>query len=882
MLTGQLARLAVRQLRSHPWQLALAIVGIALGVAVAVSIDLANSSALRAFGLATEAVSGRATHQILGGPSGVPDDLYRRVRVELGVRRAAPVVDGDVALLSGPPVAARSGDQPPTRAARSLHLLGIDPFVDRDFRPYLGAGDDRGESRGRDALSRVADLVARSGTALIAAATARELGIDIGRALTIEVSGHRRTLTIVGLLQPADPASARALDGLLVTDIATAQETLGAVGRLTRIELIINDDTSGRAVLTRLGEALPPGADLVAAGSQAGATARMILAFQWNLAALSLLALVVGMFLIYQTMTFSVIQRRPLIGSLRALGVTRAEIFALVMSEALVIAVVGTVLGLALGFGMAQGLLRLVTRTINDLYFVLEVRQVALDPLTLAKSVVLGIGATALAALPPALEATAAPPRVVMSRAALESSTRRRARRVGWVGVAVLLGGALILAVPAGSAAPTGMIVGFTGLFFVMVGCALVTPAAALGLLRPLHRIAGAAFGMMGRLATRSIVAALSRTSVAMAALMIAVAAAIGVGVMIASFREAVTSWLEGTLRADVYVSAPSLVGNRPDATLDAELVARLATTPGVARASTSRGVIVQSSRGPAQVVALDVDPARPPRWRFRSGDDRGVWDRGARRAGNGDTVIVSEPFANRHAVRVGAAVRLRTDRGEQDFRVAGVFYDYGSSAGVIVMSRRTYDAAWNDRRISSLALEAAPGVDVNALVAAVRERGAGGQRLVIRSNRALREASMEIFDRTFAITGVLRTLSLVVAFVGMLAALMALSLERTREIGVLRALGLTPRQVWGLVTAQTGIIGLLAGVLAVPSGLLLAGVLVFVINRRSFGWTMSIDPSPAILLQGVALSLLAALLAGLYPAWRMADTPPAESLRDE
>jgi putative ABC transport system permease protein len=871
MLSRQLTRLAVRQLRSHPWQLGLAILGIALGVAVAVSIDLANGSALRAFGLATEAVSGRATHQIVGGPSGLPDDLYRRLRVELSVRRAAPIVDGDVALFAArgadQSAAARAIDQPAPRAARSLHLLGIDPFVDHDFRPYLSGGD-RGESRGRDALSRAADLVGRSGTALIAASTARELGIDVGRQLAIEVSGHRRALTIIGLLQPADPASARALDGLLVTDIATGQETLGAVGRLTRIDLIVGDDEPGRALLARITAALPPGADLVAAGSQAGATARMILAFQWNLAALSLLALVVGMFLIYQTMTFSVVQRRPLIGSLRALGVTRAEIFALVMSEALVIGLVGTLLGLGLGFGMAQGLLRLVTRTINDLYFVVSVRDVALDPLTLAKSVLLGIGATVLAALPPALEATAAPPRVVMSRASLESSARRRAHRAGWLGVLVLAAGAVVLAVPG------GMVVGFAGLFLVMVGCALVTPAAALGLLRPLHRIAGAAFGLLGRLATRSIVTALSRTSVAMAALMIAVAAAIGVGVMIASFREAVTSWLQGTLRADVYVSVPSLVGNRADATLDPDLVAHLAATPGVARASTSRGVIVQSPRGPAQVVALDIDPARRPRWRFRSGDDRGVWD--------GDAVIVSEPFANRHAVRAGAAVRLRTDRGEQDFRVAGVFYDYGSSAGVVVMSRRAYDSAWNDRRVSSLALEAAPGVDVSALVAAVRERAADGPRLVVRSNRALREASMDIFDRTFVITGVLRTLSLVVAFVGMFAALMALSLERTREIGVLRALGLTPREVWGLVTAQTGIIGLLAGVLAVPSGLLLAAVLVFVINRRSFGWTMAIDPSPSILIGGVALSVLAALLAGLYPAWRMAGTPPAESLRDE
>jgi putative ABC transport system permease protein len=829
------------------------MLGIALGVAVAVSIDLANGSALRAFGLATAAVSGRATHQILGGPSGLSDELYRRLRLELGARHAAPVVEGDVSL---------AGER-----GRTFHLLGIDPFVDGDFRPYLGA-DEGGGARGRDALSRAEELVGRSGTALIAASAARELGLAIGREVAIDVGGHRRTLTLVGLLQPADPASARALEGLLVTDIATAQETLGAIGRLSRVDLIVADDAPGRALLARVAEALPPGADLVAAGAQAGATARMILAFQWNLAALSLLALVVGMFLIYQTMTFSVVQRRPLIGSLRAIGVTRGEVFALVMSEALVIGAVGTLAGLALGFGMAQGLLRLVTRTINDLYFVLSVREVVLDPVTLAKSVLLGLGGTALAALPPALEATAAPPRIVMTRAALETRAGRGARRAGWLGALVIAGGAAVLAVPG------GIVVGFAGLFVVMVGCALVTPVAALALLRPLHRVAGAGFGLLGRLATRSIVAALSRTSVAMAALMIAVAAAIGVGVMIASFREAVTTWLEGTLRADVYVSAPSLVGSRPDATLDPALVARLAATPGVARASTSRGVLVQSPRGPVQVVALDVDPARPPRWRFRDGGAAGVWD--------GDAVIVSEPYANRHHARAGGTVRLRTDHGPRDFRVAGVFYDYGSSAGVVIMHRRTYDAAWNDRRISSLALEAAPGVEVDALIAAVRARAAGGPALVIRSNRALREASLEIFDRTFAITGVLRTLSVVVAFVGMLAALMALQLERTREIGVLRALGLTPRQVWGLVTAQTGLIGLLAGVLAVPSGLILAGVLVFVINRRSFGWTMSIDPSPEILLQGVALSLLAALLAGLYPAWRMASAPPAESLRDE
>ncbi len=878
-MTRQLARIALRHLARHPWQLGLAVLGIALGVAVAVSIDLANESARRAFSLATVAVTGRATHQVVGGPSGLPDDFYRVLKVELGARLAAPVLSGDVAAADRP--------------GRTFTVLGVDPFAEAPFRPYLDAegvrtvgtaesgssppGAAAGERRDpppRDRLSTVAELVTRPGTILVARRTGRELGIGVGDRLAVRAAGIRRELTVAGLLGPGDEASARALDGLLVTDISTAQEIFGAAGRLGRIDLIVADDEAGRALLGRIAGALPPGAELVAAGARAGTTAQMIRAFQWNLTALSLLALVVGMFLIYQTMTFSVVQRRPLIGALRAIGVTRAEIFALVMTEAALIGVAGTAVGLGLALALARGLLSLVTRTINDLYFVLSVRDVVLDPLALAKGVLLGLGATLAAALAPALEATGAPPRVVMSRGALESGARRMVPRVTWLGGGLLAGGTGILALPGGIAG------GFAGLFVLMIGCALVAPAAALGLLRLLHPVAAAALGTLGRLAARGIVASLSRTAVAIAALMIAVSAAIGVGIMIASFREAVVSWLEGTLRADVYVSAPSLVGNRPDATLDPALVARLAATPGVARAGTSRSVLVPGPGGPVQVVALDVDPARPPRWRFREGSSDAVW--GVRGAGAIGDVIVSEPYANRRAARLGEAVRLHTDRGGRDFRVAGVFYDYGSSAGVVVMSRRTYDRFWDDRRVSGVAIEAAPGADLGALMAALRERAAGDQVVMVRSNRALREASLEIFDRTFAITSVLRTLTVAVAFIGMLAALLSLQLERAREIAVLRTLGLTPRQVWGLVTAETGLMGLLAGVLAVPGGLMLAGILVFVINRRSFGWTMPIDPSPAILLQGVALSALAAVLAGLYPAWRMARALPADALRDE
>ena len=844
-------RASLRHLLRHPGQIGLSVLGIALGVAVALSIDLATESARRAFALATEAVTGRATHQIVGGPAGLPEAFYRTLRLEMGVRRAAPVVAFDVAA--------------PDHPGRTFQLLGVDPFAEPAFRPHLA---------GTDPLGTLADLVGRPGTALMSGPTARALGLKEGATLSIRVAGQRRSVTLVGTFEPADRLSTRALEGLLVTDIATAQELAGARGRLTRIDLIVGFRAQDRALLERIRTALPPGAELTRAGAQADTAASMTAAFSLNLRALSLLALVVGMFLVYNTMTFSVVQRRDLIGTLRALGVTRGEVFTLVAGEALAVGAVGTLLGLGLGLALAQSLLGLVTRTINDLYFVLSVREVWLTPAAVIKAVGLGLGATLLAALAPAREAAGARPREALLRSLLEARARRTAPRAALAGLALGVVGGLLLLPRAGA------VWGFVGLFALLMGAALATPLAASATLRLLEWPARRIGGLLGGMAARGIHAALSRTGIAIAALMIAVSATIGVGIMIASFREAVVRWLEGTLRADVYVSPPSLIGSRPDATLDAGLAERLAATSGVAAASTSRGATVASPRGPVHVVALGVAAGRAPSFSMKQGRLDRVWA-----AVEGGAVMVSEPFAYRRELTAGRRVRLSTDRGPHAFPIAGVFYDYGSSVGVVVMSRATYERFWDDRAVSAIALYTAPGTDPDALIAALQARAAEATppaEVMIRSNRALREASLEIFDRTFAVTRVLRLLIVVVAFVGVLSALMAQALERTREVAFQRALGLTPGQVWGVITAQTGLMGLVAGLLALPLGVLLAAVLVFVINRRSFGWTMPLDVRPDVLLQGLLLAVVAALLAGLYPALRMAGASPAAALRDE
>lgn len=877
-MTRQLARIAVRHLARHPWQLGLAVLGIALGVAVAVSIDLANESARRAFSLATVAVTGRATHQVVGGPSGLPDDFYRVLKVDLGARLAAPVLSGDVATADRP--------------GRTFTVLGVDPFAEAPFRPYLDAegvrtagtaesgssppGAAAGERRDpppRDRLSTVAALVTRSGTILMARPTGRELGIGVGDRLAVRAAGIRRELTVAGLLDPGDEASARALDGLLVTDISTAQEIFGAAGRLGRIDLIVADDEAGRALLGRIAGALPPGAELVAAGARAGTTAQMIRAFQWNLTALSLLALVVGMFLIYQTMTFSVVQRRPLIGALRAIGVTRAEIFALVMTEAALIGVAGTAVGLGLALALARGLLSLVTRTINDLYFVVNVRQLALDPITLVKGIALGIGATLAAALPPALESTRVAPNIVLQRSTIESRLRQRLPLFGVVGALCSVLGVALFAFPS-----RDPFLAFAGLAAVLIGFALVSPLATYLLATGARPLLAKSLGLWGRMAARGVITSLSRTAIAVAALSIAVATTVGVSLMVSSFRGTVSRWLESSLIADVYATAPGLVSRRGEATIRAELVDRLRRAPGVQAITSVRTARVRWNEQPIDLVVTDLSAVSQRPYRFAEGNPEEIWPA----LESADAVAVSEPFAFHHRVEVGQSLDLTTDDGVRPFRIVGVYYDYGSDSGVVMINRKRYERHFRDRGITGLGFIATPGYSIDKLLSELRAIvGRDEQQLLLRSNRALRETSLQIFDRTFAITQVLRLLSVAVAFIGVLSALMALQLERARELAVMRAVGLLPRELRVLVTYQTGLMGLFAGLLSLPLGLLLAHILVHAINKRSFGWTLQLSLSPGIFVQALLVALGAALLAGVYPGWRMSRANPAGALRD-
>lgn len=855
-----LLRTSLRWMLRHPWQVSLCIIGVALGVAVVVAIDLANVSARRAFILSTESVTGRATHQLIGGPRGLDEHIYRQLRLDYGLRTIAPVVEGYVRVPA-------LGDQ-------TFQVFGVDVLAEAPFRPYLS-----GSVIGAD-LDLTALLV-EPGAALITETTARRAGLAPGATLTLHIGARTAEVRLVGFLQPSDDLSRRALEGLLITDIATAQELLGMVGRLSRIDLILPEGSAATDAEAALRAILPPGVELVPAAARSNALEQMTRAFELNLAALSLLALIVGMFLIYNTITFSVVQRRGLIGTLRCIGVTRGQIAALVLVEAALISLIGSALGLGLGVLFARGLVHLVTRTINDLYFVVTVRDLDVDPLVLLKGLALGIAATLLAAAAPAFEAMLTPPRTVLRRSSVEDRARYLLPRLALAGIGLIAVGGLFLLIPDGSRSGAGLmplILAFSALFAVIVGAALISPALTVAFMRMVQPVLSAALGLLGRMAVRDVVASLSRTAVAVAALMVAVSVSIGVGIMVSSFRQTVIGWLEQSLIADVYVSAPASVANRIDTTLPSELVEALSRVEGVQAVTRFRSVQVHTPAGPTMLVAVDA-PAERGRaaLRFREGGDAATWA-----AWENGAVLISEPLAYRTGLGVGDTLTLHTDRGPQVFTIAGVYYDYTSDRGVIRMPYATYRAAWNDPEISSLAIYAAPGVEVEDLIQRLHAAAAAYGEVVISSNRGIREATLAIFDRTFAITAVLQLLATMVAFIGILSALMALQLERSRELATLRASGLTPGQLWGVVLTETGLIGLTAGLLAIPLGVTLALALVYVINRRSFGWTLDFSLDPALFIQALMVACIAAALAGIYPAIKMSRTNPALALREE
>jgi putative ABC transport system permease protein len=556
---------------------------------------------------------------------------------------------------------------------------------------------------------------------------------------------------------------------------------------------------------------------------------------------------------------------------LRLLGVTRQQIFKLIIGEAFLLAIIGTLVGIVLGIALGQGLLYLISGTINAIYFRIDAASLMITPLQIGKGVLLGISATLLAVLPPAFEATRLSPVKVLARSQLESGSRHLIKKVGLISVVLILGG-LALAFFSGKSITMGLV----SIFLILLGFGLLTPVVTLLLMKLIEGLFGRFFGVLWRLPARMVSAEISRTGIAIAALMIAVSATIGMDLMIGSFRQTVAQWVHSSLPADLYVALPGEKMTADKALADHRLKEKIANLDGVKMLSSAlhTKLIVDGQLTKLSAFELNEKSKEGFIFKHKVADD--FWEKFE----NQQTVMVTEPYAYHHAIKPGQKIRLRTDQGDQAFEVIAIYTDYTGDQGHLAMSRQNYQHYWFDLGYSGIGVYAREGADLQQLENQISQLLTAQQS--VKSDQDIYKASMEVFEQTFTITETLRWLSAAIAFVGVFSALMALQFERTRQLGILRAIGITSRQLTVLIISETGLMGLVAGLLAIPVGFVVAYVLIFVVYQRSFGWTMAFYIDSGVLYQGVGLAFVAALLAGVFPAIKMARTKPAEALRTE
>jgi len=821
-----------RHVKRHRWQAFLGFLGIVLGVMMVVAVDLASNSARRAFQLSIASIDGSLTHQIVGA-QGVPDAVFTGIRLELGLRRSAPGISGELRWRG-----------------QSLTLIGLDAFSEADLqreRPGMAADPMRLRALGAAALA-IPQAV------LMHPALATRLGLDEADGFTPDLPATGTNLQLASMPEGLVPS---AEGDIAFADIATAQAALGKLGRLDSIDLILTDDEAAR-----LQAWLPDSLSLIVASQRNSALEQMTEAFHVNLLAMSLLALLVAALLIFNTVSLSVLNRRENFGVLRALGTTNTQLTRLILLEVALQAALASAVGVLAGLLLASQLVELVTRTIDDLYFNITVTAFHVSPWLLLKGFIWGFTLALLAALLPALEAGRSRPITLQQKGLRALQLQRNLFWVSVLGLVLMLAGLLVLRIDSGS-----LVLGFLALFLLIFGFCLLVPLVMQVLLSLLLMHAAKRLSWTWRLALRSIQSSLDRTALAVAALTVAVSVTVGVGIMVGSFRSTVGLWLDQSLQGDVQLTCFDEGGITP------ELQALVENLPGVAAVSQGFQLSAQSSVGSLRVQA---ESSTADEWLFiKNGVSRDlVLD---------DSVFIAEPLAALHQLDIGSSLQLQTDTGRKQLEVRGIFHDYSTGLPLIALSLQQLREFWPGQLPTRLTLSLLEADSADVVLANLRDtlRDSPG-RYGVAANRDIRTLTFAIFDRTFAITDVLRLLAIVVAFVGVLGALLAMQLQQLGDYAVLRASGMTVLQVALLIGQQTVVLGLCAGLLALPLGLLMSQVLIDVINWRSFGWSMQHSLPPRVLFEAVVLALFAALLAGIYPARRVAAVQAAAALRGE
>ncbi len=861
-----LHRLILRSLWRNKLRTVLTMLGVMLGVSILLAINLANDMALGNFKDSIDRVSGKSNLTIRPTQSDVLDERLlsslRWIWLLPGEQKSRFVPGIEQTALWGSAPAKASSEIPP----EVVQVLGMD---------MLSAFQDSQSGIKLTAQSGNPLDILKPGYAYIGEGMAQAHHLKPGDTFPLATNDTVSRFTVAGILSKGELGSAYG-GNLMVMDLSTCQEAFGLNGSLSKIDLTVPEELVTE-VQEKLQHQLPAQLAVERPTQRSAQVSKMVRSYQYNLTTLSFIALLVGVFLIYNTMSITIIRRRPEIGTLRTLGFSKRHIFGLFLTEALIIGLAGTVLGIGFGLFLSQFAIKAVATTVANLYTGQVLDSFSINPWIILLAFVFGILMTLAGALAPVLEATAVAPAEASRRASYESRIIQASGKLSIVGGVLAVLAFWAAWQPSVDGLP---LYGFLSALLTILSMALWMPQLIKKSIQASMPILTRLFQTEGRLAGLILRGALGRTAVAVASLMIGIAMMVSLAVMISSFRQTVITWVQQTLKADLWIEPISRVGSQQSGRIQPQVVAMIRQLPGVVGVDSFYEFPIRYHDNPTRLGVGDFDVLathgnllftenEPPAQVLRQTYIR-------------PSVVVTEAFSTRNHVKKGDFIPLETPTGLKKFRVAAVYYDYSSDLGYIVMPRYWYAKFYNDDRISNLAVYLKPGVSTEQVRQAIERQLTGKSRLTIRSNRELRSEVLTIFDRTFAITYALHVIAIAVALLAVMNSLLAIVLEARREFAILKYLGAEDRQISKIVLVQASLLGLFGNFSGLFVGFLLSFLLINVINKQSFGWTIRFEVPWLFLFQSFWLVMITSILSGLIPARMAAKTPAPEVIKSE
>jgi putative ABC transport system permease protein len=845
--------LSWRHVRRHQLRTALTFFGIALGVAVIVAIAMVNRSLTTSFQSTIDQIAGKAVLQVANGESGINESLFPVIRDTPGVQDAAAGVEGFL------PVRGKPGER--------LYIYGVDLLTDFAIRDHQFVG-------AAPSFDQALDFIAQPDSIALTESFARRLNLPIGAQITLGTSRGNLNYTVRALLKEEGTATVFGGNFALM-DLPVAQRSFGKQGKLDIVDLTVEKGVKIETVQQRMKSRLGGAAEVERPKNRGEQIESLLISFRVGLFFVSLIALFVGFFLIFNTVSVSVIQRKREMGTLRCLGMRRNELLRLILAEALVLAVVGSLAGSLFGWLLAQVALVAVGQTVGNLFAVVDLAGGSFTLNELGLALASGVAVAVCAALYPAWEAIHVSPLESARQAAWRPSVRtRRSWSRGFAVFCFLLSPALIFMSPSFQGPVGKFSAGVSGMLVFLLGLAVLCPLIIhygvewfwqFARKVPGHSWIGA------RLASDSLRRSPTRAGITVATLVISLAAIFTIAAFVNSVRGSLLAWVDQMVTADLIVSSGARTAGPRNVPLSEEVSPDFNHLPGVKIVdlyrlirSTYRGrpILIESfsAQKSAAVRSLPMVAGSGKKALQELGEQRGV--------------IISESFQSKFGKNAGDQVELFTPAGLIGFKILGVYVDYSSDAGSVLIDRALYRKYWRDDLVDAFDLWLEPGADPAAVIRRIKQDYGEKYSLFISTHRELREAVVRIMEQSFVVNYAVEIVAVVVAIFSVINTLLASVLDRIREIGVLRAIGATQAQVRRLVLMEAGWMGFLGALLGLLAGTIMAYHHVVYNTKFLTGWTFQFYYPYGVAVLSLVVPVALCLMAGYGPAKQAASRP--------